>query len=40
MERANLSKKEYNVMIVMMIKELERRMEEQNEKLDVFNREL
>ena len=38
-EIGNLSQKEFRVMIVM-IKELWRRMDAQNEKLEVFNREL
>ena len=36
----NLPKKEFGVMIVKMIKEVGRRMNAQNEKLEVFNREL
>ena len=36
----NLPKKEFGVMIVKMIEEVGRRMNAQNEKLEVFNREL
>ena len=37
-EIANLLKKEFKVMTVKMIKELRRRLDEQSEKLEVFNR--
>lgn len=36
----NLLSKELKIMIVKMIKKLRRRMDEQNEKSDVFNKEL
>ena len=39
-ETGNLPEKEFRVMIVKMIKELGRRMDEQSEKLEVFNKEL
>ena len=39
-EMGNLLSKELNIMIVKMIKKLRRRMDEQNEKSDVFNKEL
>ena len=38
MERANLPKKEFKVVIVKIHKELGRRMDEQSEKLEVFIR--
>ena len=37
MEIDNLPKREFRVVIANMIKELERRMDAQNEKLEVFN---
>lgn len=37
---ANLLSKELKIMIITMIKKLRRRMDEQNEKSDVFNKEL
>ena len=40
MEIDNLPKREFRVVITNMIKELERRMDAQNEKLEVFNKEL
>ena len=40
MEIDNLPKREFRVVIANMIKELERRMDAQNEKLEVFNKEL
>ena len=40
-ERANLPEKEFKVMIVKMIQELEKKMDAQSEKLqEVFNKEL
>ena len=39
-EIGNLPEKEFKVMIVKMIKKLGRRMVEQSEKLEVFNKEL
>ena len=39
-EMSNLLSKELKIMIVKMIKKLRRRMDEQNEKSDVFNKEL
>jgi len=39
-EMGNLLSKELKIMIVKMIKKLRRRMDEQNEKSDVFNNEL
>ena len=39
-EMDNLLSKELKIMIVKMIKKLRRRMDEQNEKSDVFNNEL
>ena len=36
----NLSDKEFKVMIIKMLKELRRRVNEQNEKVEVFNKEL
>ena len=33
MKRSNLSNREFKVMIIKMLKELERRMDEQSEKL-------
>ena len=39
-EMGNLLSKELKIMIVKMIKKLRRRMDEQNEKSDVFNKEL
>ena len=38
-EIGNLSEKEFSVIIVKMIEELESRMDAQGEKLEVFNRE-
>ena len=40
MEIGNLSKKEFRVMTVKMIKELGRRMDTQSEKSEIFNKEL
>ena len=39
-EIGNLLEKEFRVVIIKMIKELGRRMDSQNEKLEVFNEEL
>lgn len=39
-EMGSLLSKELKIMIVKMIKKLRRRMDEQNEKSDVFNKEL
>lgn len=39
-EMGNLLSKELKIMIVKMIKKLRRRMDEQNETSDVFNKEL
>ena len=39
-EIGNLPSKEFKVMMVKIIKELGRRMDEQSEKLEVFNKEL
>ena len=39
-EIGNLPNKEFKVMIIMIIKETERRLDEQTEKLDVCNKEL
>ena len=39
-EMGNLLSKELKIMIVKMIKKLRRRMDEQNEQSDVFNKEL
>ena len=39
-EMGNLLSKELKIMIITMIKKLRRRMDEQNEKSDVFNKEL
>ena len=38
LEIGNLPKNEFRVMIIMMIKELKRRMNVQSEKLEVFNK--
>ena len=40
MEIGNLSKKEFNVMAINMIKELGRRMDEEGEGSEIFNKEL
>ena len=40
METGNLPQKEFRVIIIMMIKELKKRMEVQTEKLEVFKKEL
>ena len=37
-EIANLPNKAFKVMIIMMIKEIDRRLDEQNEKLEAFNK--
>ena len=39
-EIGNLPEKEFRVMIIKVMKELGRRMDAQNEKLEVFNKEL
>lgn len=39
-EMGNLLSKELKIMIIKMIKKLRRRMDEQKEKSDVFNKEL
>ena len=39
-EIGNLPEKEFRVMIIKVMKELRRRMDAQNEKLEVFNKEL
>ena len=39
LEIGNLPDKVFKVMIIKMIKEFERRMDEQSEKLDIFNKE-
>ena len=39
-ETGNLPNKEFKVMIIKMTKELRRRMDEQNKKSEVFNKEL
>ena len=39
-EMGNLLEKEFKLMITKMIKELERRMDEQSEKLEVLNKQL
>ena len=39
MELGNLPEEEFKVMIIKMIKELGKRMDEQSEKLEVFNKE-
>ena len=38
-ELGNLPEEEFKVMIIKMIKELGKRMDEQSEKLEVFNKE-
>ena len=38
-EISNLSDKEFKVMIIKMLKELGRRMDERSEEFDVFNKE-
>ena len=40
MEIGNLSDKEFKEIIIKMIKELRRRMDEQNEKLEFFKKDL
>ena len=37
-QMGNLPEKEFKVMIIKMFKELRRRLDEQSEKLEVFNR--
>ena len=37
-EISNLPNKEFNIMIIKMLKELRRRMDEQSEKIEVFNK--
>ena len=38
MEIGNLPNKEYKAMIIKMMKELGKRLDEQNEKLDFYNK--
>ena len=40
MEISNLPNKEFKVMIIKMFKELRRRLDKKNKKLEVFNKEL
>lgn len=40
MDIGNIPEKEFRVKIIKMIKELKRRIESQNEKLEVLNKEL
>ena len=40
MEKGNLPKREFRVVIAKMIKEIKRRMDAQSEKLEVLNKEL
>ena len=40
MEVSNLPEKKFRVVVVKMLKELGRRLDEQSEKIEVFNKEL